>query len=267
MPAARSSRVASRICSTRVPFSMASRTFCDRTRRRATRSAARPAERIDVAVAQEQVGPAQARGGAGVALLDQLREAQQPARLQPQDVIGEPDVSQGDRPPEGRPARRRRCRGSGRGSAGPRSAWHTSCSGTGSRGWLPRSARSSRGAAARSRGSVRCPRGPAGNRSESRSRRSGAAASARGRHRRSPVREARDRVQVAARPPRSRSTSSASVSSPSPRSTKSAPRATYSSSWSVASEPQTITAHPRARAAASMVNAASRMRSRHIFER
>ena len=92
MHAARSSRVASRICSTRVPFSMASRTSATRLGAEPHRSAARPAERIDVAVAQEQVGPAQAlEGGAGVALLDQLREAQ-PARLQPQDVIGEPDV-------------------------------------------------------------------------------------------------------------------------------------------------------------------------------
>ncbi len=117
-----------------------------RTRRRSRRSRSRRAQRGDLAVAQQQVGAAEALEGHDRALRARTRSAKraQPARLQPEDVVGEPDVVGRVRSLEPRRARRRRSPGCARCSAGPRSAWRTSCSGTGSRASSPGSSRSGR---------------------------------------------------------------------------------------------------------------------------
>ena len=76
---------------------------------------------------------------------DSVRELAHPARLEPEDVVHEPEVIGAQRA-QRRASPRRRLPGCGRCSAGPRSAWRTSCSGTGSRASSRGSSRSSRGA-------------------------------------------------------------------------------------------------------------------------
>ena len=90
----------------------------------------------------------------------QVGKAFDPARLQAEDVVGNPQVigleagTAATRSPPPRLPARAPC------SAGRKSASRTSCSDTDSRGSWPRSSRNSRGGEARRRDSARCPPGP-----------------------------------------------------------------------------------------------------------
>ena len=155
------SRAPRRPARARVPLSMASSTSCEPDST-PIQTSAQPARRSASTVGRVIRSQRDCILNGICAPSDSTASAnsQRPLLREREDVVGEPEVvglearldfAASPRPP-GAP--------SGSGSCRPRSAWRTSCSDTGSRGWKPCSSRNSRAPRSTPRGTARHRSGP-----------------------------------------------------------------------------------------------------------